>query len=169
MYPMPGQSRELRQVRHDVAQLRFDLDRMGDVAVELFPALVSHGQNGEHAWQEQTFNSDGTRRTLTNAKFGEVAGLNGATVTRNPARMPDGSTLAGLPAEVWLKKTITTNDTLANYEVITAGGDTVEIVELYSSGATPPAGYLDARIRRLNLTTDTLDVGESIWLFDATA
>lgn len=108
---------EFRRLMRDVEQLRFDVDRMQFMGEDFFPAKVTNGQSGLHSWSEQTFNSDGTRRDLANGRFGTVTGLDGATVTRNPARMPDGSTLTTFPAYVWLRKALTTNSTLVNYEI----------------------------------------------------
>ncbi len=93
---------------------------------DTFPASVTSGAAGLHAWTEQTYAADGTRYTLPNGRTG--------TATYLPARMPDGSTLSSFPVAVTLRKAIR-SETL---------GDVYEIVNVASGGFSGSSGLIDS-------------------------
>lgn len=117
---------------------------------ELFPASVTSGSSGLHAWTRQTFDTDGTRITDPNALAG--------TTTWMPARMPDGSTIATFPYKCWLRRACDGGNLGTVFEIIappaTSTGSTVKILQV-QSGATNAFGY-PARVQQWNSTTGVL-------------
>jgi hypothetical protein len=129
---LPGESLRIAEAVNDTAALAEDcrrrLDAMTRKPDELIPAKITNGATALHAWTEQGIAADGTRYAKVAPLFGTVNGLDGATVTYRPARMPDGSTLTSFPVYGYVRdighgKVASTN-TGPNYEIIGASTST---------------------------------------------
>ncbi len=160
--PMPGDT------GIDWQQLRRDVDFLK--AAKLFkdiPARLTayDAATGFYSWTWRAFGgaSNATRTDNANAQTG--------TPTSNPARTPNGQVIdVSSPVDCWLRPVGMDPVVGTIYEVADGAGSGeagVEIGEPFSSGTTPPSGYLDWRIVRLNLATGNFDAGELIWVKDA--
>jgi hypothetical protein len=99
-----------------------------------FPAVITSGSGGYHAWTEQAFNN-GARYTKPGGRTG--------TTSVNPACLPDRSTIGAgkLPAEVWLRRTRWDATYGIIYEIIGGSGSSSRFIRfaLPSSLATTDA------------------------------
>lgn len=77
-----------------------------------FPAVITSGSGGYHAWTEQWFDATGARYTKPGGRTG--------TTSVDPACLPDRSTIAAglLPFAVWLRRTIWDATYGVIYEII---------------------------------------------------
>jgi hypothetical protein len=110
-------------------------DAMVYADVKDFPASITSGSGGYHAWTEQAFGTDGERYTKPGGRTG--------TADSNPAVLPDRSTLSSFPVECWLRRTQWSADKGVVYE-------TVGISATSSSGG---ATYVDYDVQTTALTT----------------
>ena len=101
---------------------------------DFFPAKVTNGSAGLHAWTEQTFDTNSARYTKPDGRAGIVNGVDGATATWMPAHMPDGSTLTSFPQYVWLKRTVSTSRQCPEYEILVAAGGVGDPADVTLSG-----------------------------------
>lgn len=85
-----------------------ELIRNGDTAD--FPAVITSGAAGYHAWTEQAFGADGLRYTKPGGRTG--------TAAVNPAVLPDRSTISSDTVEVWLRRTLWNATYGIIYEVV---------------------------------------------------
>lgn len=111
MFPLLpfGHRQQLHDVEHDALRSRREIEKLLPAGQELIPVRVVAGQSGLHAWFEEDWETTGVRREPTaGIRFGTVTGLNSATKTWMPARMPDGSTLTGFPIKAWARRTTST-------------------------------------------------------------
>ena len=92
------------------ADAKNQLDSLATKIDDTFPASITSGSLGLHAWTEQAFSTDGTRYTKSGGRTG--------TITYMPARMPDGSTLTVFPQYVWLKRAVVSDTYGPVYEIL---------------------------------------------------
>jgi hypothetical protein len=108
------------QIKRSIAETERLQQKAGEAMqyadVKDFPALITSGSGGYHAWTEQAFGPDNLRYTKPNGRTG--------TTTSNPAVLPDRSTLSSFPVECWLRRTMWSADKGVVYETVglTAAG-----------------------------------------------
>lgn len=91
----PSGAEALQDLFRQVEITRKKVEELSPQIIDEFPAVLTSGSSGDHAWSEQTFNA-GLRITKPSGRFG--------TTSFNPAVFADGSTATSFPLEVMLRR-----------------------------------------------------------------
>ena len=115
MFPfiLPTARKTLNSTAEAAADLQRKFDRSAPDEVEFFPAKITSGSSGKHAWTMQTFDANGDREDHPNGRTG--------TTTSMPAVLLDGGTLETTldSVPVWLRRAGSGSSTeLARYDIV---------------------------------------------------
>lgn len=153
----PSAAEYLQRAARQAEQSRQTLAESVPVADEKdFPAVITSGSGGYHAWTEQAFDENGDRYTKPGGRTGTAA----SNPACNPARKP-----MDYPVEVWLRRTIWNATYGLIYETVGGKGNP-ETAAVTITSSTPIASRYQA-VRRIQTGLPSAwPTAEQVWVYN---